>query len=295
MDPIINAEGNTTGIMMVQLLFKNKPKSTTAEQLRKTLEKYLGDLGEVPYVEPSAESSGDMFMFPVLKYRAAFEDKPDGVPVMAVFLSSETDSGIDVDDMKRRQFWDVPNGNDIINECKNTILVHTMLGRALPYIQQAEILLAQVGAAIDCFPECIGIYAPQSGKLITPEIFHSLEDAGLSERFISLFVNARFFNITDTDEMIVDTLGFDVFGGADVQIHFRNLSPGHVIAYAYNAARYQFENGFPIESGETIDSMDEDGKIQLTPQWAVQYEDSIVEPLRTVLDICCGEYAGGNR
>lgn len=295
MDPIINAEGNTTGIMMVQLLFKNKPKSTTAEQLRKTLEKYLGDLGEVPYVEPSAESSGDMFMFPVSKYRAVFKDKPDGVPVIAAFLSSEIDSGLNVDDMKRRQFWDVPNGNDIINECKNTILVQTMLGRALPYMQQAEILLAQVGAAIDCYPECIGIYAPQSGKLITPEMFDSLKDAGLSERFISLFVKARFFNIIDTDEMIVDTLGFDAFGGADVQVHFRNLSPSHVVAYAYNVASYQFENGFPIESGETIDSMDEDGNMQMTPQWAVQYEDSMVDPLRTVLDICCGECAGGNR
>lgn len=295
MDPNKNAEENTIEIMMVQLLFKNKPKSPTKEQLRKALEKYLGDLGEAPYEEPSGENSGEMFMFPVSKFRAIFEDKPDGVPVIAAFLSSETDSGIDVDDMKRRQFWDVPNENNIISECKNTILVHTMLGKALPYMQQAEILLAQVGAAIDCYPECIGIYAPQSGKLITPEMFNSLKDAGLSERFISLFVNARFFNITDTNEMIVDTLGLAVFGGADVQVHFKNLSPNHVVAYAYNVASYQFENGFPIESGETIDSMDEDGNMQMTPQWAVQYEDSIVEPLRPVLDICCGEYAGGNR
>ena len=95
--------------------------------------------------------------------------------------------------------------------------------------------------------------------------------------------------------MIVDTLGFDVFGGADVQVHFKNLSPSHVVAYAYNVASYQFEKGFPIESGEAIDSMDEDGNMQMTPQWTVQYEDSIVEPLRTVLDIRCGEYAGGNR
>ena len=297
MDPDLNknTEENTIETMMVQLLFKNKPKSPTTEQLRKALEKYLGDLGEVPYVEPSAESTGDMFMLPVSKYKVVFKDKPDGVPVMAAFLSSETDSGINVDDMKRRQFWDVPNGNDIINECKNTILVHTMLGRALPYMQQAEILLAQVGAAIDCFPDCIGIYAPQSGKLITPELFNALKDASLPERFISLYVNARFFNIADTNEMIVDTLGFSAFGGADVQVHFKNLSPSHVVAYAYNVASYQFENGFPIESGETIDSLDANGNMQMTPQWTVQYEDSIVEPLRTVLDICYGEYAGGNR
>jgi hypothetical protein len=241
------------------------------------------------------ESTGDMFMFPVPKYKAVFEDKPDGVPVIAAFLPSEADSGIEVDEMKRLQFWDVPNGNDIVSECKNTILVHTMLGRALPYVQQAEILLAQVGAAIDCYPECIGIYAPYSGKLITPEKFNSLRDADLSARFINVFVNARFYNIANTNEMIVDTLGFDVFGGADVQVHFKNLTPSHVVAYAYNVASYQFEKGFPIESGETIDSMDANGEMQKTPQWIVQYEDSMVEPSRIVLDISCGEYAGGNR
>ena len=289
------AERNTTEVMMVQLLFRHRPKPPTTKQLREALEKYLGDLGEVPYGEASMESTGDMFMFPVPKYKAVFEDKPDGVPVIAAFLPSEADSGIEVDEMKRLQFRDVPNGNDIVSECKNTILVHTMLGRALPYVQQAEILLAQVGAAIDCYPECIGIYAPYSGKLITPEKFHSLRDADLSARFINVFVNARFYNIANTNEMIVDTLGFDVFGGADVQVHFKNLTPSHVVAYAYNVASYQFEKGFPIESGETIDSMDANGEMQKTPQWTVQYEDSMVEPSRIVLDISCGEYAGGNR
>ena len=200
------------------------------------------------------------------------------MPVRATFLASETDSGIEADDLKRRQFRDVTNGDDIIRECKNTILVHTMLGRALPYIQQAEILLALVDAAVDCYSGCIGIYAPHSGKLITPEMFKELRNAELSDRFIKLFVNARFFNIADTDEMIVDTIGYDVFGGADVQIHFKNLTLGHVAAYAYNVAGYQFENGFSIENGETIDSMDANGNMLVTPQWTVQYEDSMAGP-----------------
>ena len=283
------------GIMMVQLLFKNKPKSPKTEELRSTFEKYIGDLGEIPYAETSKESTGDMFMFPLLKHKVIFEDKPDGVPVIASFLSSDEGTGIDVDDMKRRQFWDVPNGNDIIDECKNTILLNTMLGAALPYREQAEIMLAQIDAAIDCYPECMGIYVHQSGKLITPDMFKEQRNAGLSERFINLFVNVRFFNLADTDEMIVDSLGFYVFGGADVQVHFKDLDPNHVVNYVYNIASYQFDNDFPIKSGETIDSLDENGKMQMTPQWKVQYEDAIVPPLRTVLDVNCGKYAGGNR
>lgn len=290
-----NTQENNIEMMMVQLLFKSKPQSPTTEQLRKALEKYLGDLGEVPYVEKSKESKGDMFIFPLTKYKVVMKGKPEGVPVMAGFLASASESGIEVDDMKRYQFWDVPNANDIINECKHTILVHTMFGAALPYQEQAEIILAQVGAALDCYPECIGIYVHQSGKLITPEMFEAYKKYSMSERFIKLFINARFFNVPDTDEMVVDTLGFYVFGGADVQVHFKNMDPNHVVNYVYNIASYQFDNDFPIKSGETIDSLDKNGKIQMTPQWMVQYEDSLVDPMRTVLDINCGEYAGGDR
>lgn len=290
-----NTQENKIEIMMVQLLFKSKPKSPTAEQLKYALEKYLGDLGEVPYAEPSKESTGDMFMFPLSNYKVVMQDNPDGVPVMATFLGADSESGIEVDEAKRYQFWDVENGNEVIDECKYTILVNTMLGAGLTYQEQAEILLAQVGAALDCYPECFGIYVPQSGKLTTPEIFEANKKYSLSERFINLFVNARFFNIPDSDEMLVDTLGFYVFDGADVQVHFKNMDPNHVVSYVYNIASYQFDNDFPIESGETIDSIDENGDMQMKPQWKVQYEDSLVEPYRVVLDINCGEFAGGNR
>ena len=30
-------------------------------------------------------------------------------------------------------------------------------------------------------------------------------------------------------EMLVDTLGFYVFGGADVQVHFKKLNPNYVV------------------------------------------------------------------
>ena len=281
--------------MMVQLLFKSKPQPPTFEQLKQALEKYLGDLGEVPFFESSDESSSDMFMFPLFNYMVGVDESSNGMPVVATFLGSNTQTGIDVDEIKRHQFWNVKNGNEIVDECEYTILVNTMLGTTLDYKDQATILLAQVGAALDCYPDCIGIYVHQSGKLITPEMFEASKGHSLSERFIDLFVNARFFNISDSDEMLVDTLGFYVFGGADVQVHLKNMNPNHVVSYVYNIASYQFDKDFPIDSGETIDSLDENGNIQMKPQWNVQYEESMIEPHRVVLDINCGKYAGGNR
>ena len=282
-------------IMMVQLLFKNRPETPSAEQFRAALEKQFGDLGDMPQAEPSEGSKGDMFMFPLPKYKVELEDHPDGVPVMAAFLGAEPESGIEVDDMQRSQFWDMPNGSEIIDECRNTILVTTMLGAALPYKEQAEVMLGQISAALECYPGCVAIYAPQSGKLITPDMFQNQKQYSLSERFISLFVNARFFNVPDTGEMIVDTLGFYVFGAADVQVHFKNMDPNFVVNYVYNVASYQFNNDFPIKSGDTIDSLDENGRMQAEPQWKVQYENSLVDPARAVLDVNCGEFAGGSR
>ena len=286
---------NKIEIMMIQLLFKNKPESPTTEQFRNALEKRFGDLGDVPYAETAKESSGDMFMFPLPGHKVILQDQPDGVPVMSAFLASESDSGIDLDEMKRSQLWDVPNAEQLISECKYTVLVNTMLGAALPYKEQAEVMLAQVEAALECYPECIGIYAPQSGKLITPEMFEAQKNGSLTHRFIQLFMNVRFFNVSDANEMLIDTLGFSVFGGADVQVHFKGLDPNHVVNYVYNIASYQFENDFPVKSGDTIDSIDENGIMQTEPQWRVQYENALVDPERSVLDINCGKYAGGDR
>ncbi|MBO4928453.1 MAG: hypothetical protein J5379_09435 [Clostridiales bacterium] len=186
-----NQKENKIELMMVQLLFRTKPPTPTAERFRDAMTKYFGDLGDAPYVEPSKNSTGDMFMFPLPNHKVILESKPEGVPVIAAFLSAMPESGIQIDNMKRQQFWDVPNGNDIIDECTHTVLVNTVLGAALPYQEQAEILLAQVDAALECYPDCTGLYVFQSGKLITPEMFRAQRKFSLSERFIQLFVNAR--------------------------------------------------------------------------------------------------------
>ncbi len=95
--------------------------------------------------------------------------------------------------------------------------------------------------------------------------------------------------------MIVDTIGFYAFGGADVQLHFHDIDPNHAVEYVYNIASYQFNNDFPVKSGETIDGINGNGRIARDIQWRAQYENSLIQPIRTVLDINCGKYAAGQR
>ncbi len=285
-------------MLMVQLLFKEKPKSATVEQLRAALEKRLGSLGDVPYVEPLKLSKADLVMLPATKYKVIFKDKPEGMPPLACFMGPMEFTSEKIADIQRSQFWDVKDGEQLIDSCKWDVPVYGTLAAGLHYKEQAELLLAQVGAALDCYPDCCALYVSRTGKLTSPERFREEEKTGsrLTHRFISLFVNARFFRITGTEnDMVVDTVGFHTFLAADVQVHFHGMKPDHVVNYVYNIADYQFENEFPIKSGDTVDSLDGNGRMQWEPQWKTQYENSLIDPIRTVLDVNCAQYAAGNR
>ena len=57
---------------------------------------------------------------------------------------------------------------------------------------------------------------------------------------------------------------------------------------------YIFEHDNPIDDGQTIAGL-ENGDMNPDIKWNVQYEDSLIQPVRTVIDINMGEYASGTR
>lgn len=273
-------------MLMVQLLFDELPETASPDALKAALE---ADVGAVENISDKP----DMPMFSCANFVGEFEGG-DKVPVLANFLAP-CEFKTDIDELNRSQFWDVKNGAEIIDSTKYCVNIFSMLSAGLHYKQQAELLLAQVGAALKCYPTCRAIYVIQSGKLTTPQQFEDCKQFDLAGRFIRLAVNARFFNITGTEDMIVDTIGFYVFGAADVQVHFHDLDPNHVVNYVYNIASYQFDAEFPVKSGDTLDSLDAQGNMVWEPQWHAQYEDSLIQPVRTVLDVNCGQFAAGTR
>lgn len=275
-------------MLMAQLLFTEKPDMADPNALKEALERSVGAVGNI-------SDRPDMPMFSVPKYKAIFKDAPQGMPPLADYLAPREFGAENIDELKRSQFWDFKDGAERIDGFKWCVDVFAMMAAGLHYKEQAELFLAQVDAALRCYPTCEAIYVLHSGKLTTPEDFENSKQFDLSGRFIRLAVNARYFTVNGTDDMIVDTIGFFAFGAADVQVHFHGMNPDHVVNYVYNIASYQFDNEFPIESGETVDSLDENGQFQWEPQWRTQYEDSLIQPVRCVLDINCGEFASGSR
>lgn len=275
-------------MLIANLLFREKPAKAEPDAIKAALEELVGTVEIV-----SGKKGINMFAVP--KYMAIFKDTPQGMPVLANIGAPREFSPDIVDELNRSQFWDYPNGSEAIDGFKYCVDVFGMLSGALDYKEQAEFFVNMIDAALRNYPSCEAIYVFASGKLTTPEDFEHSKQYDLAGRFIRLAVNARFFTINNSDDMIVDTIGFYAFGGADVQLHFHDIDPNHAVEYVYNIASYQFNNDFPVKSGETIDGINGSGRIARDIQWRAQYENSLIQPIRTVLDINCGKYAAGQR
>ena len=86
----------------------------------------------------------------------------------------------------------------------------------------------------------------------------------------------------------------NILGLPDLQYHFHDFNPNYIVNHAYDTAYYIFENNNPIKNGETVDGISE-GEFDRNIQWECHYEQSLIQPVREVIDICMNEYAGGKR
>ena len=114
------------------------------------------------------------------------------------------------------------------------------------------------------------------------------------DRFIRFGVNARFFSVEGTGDMVVDTVGMSTLYLPDLQYHFHDMDPNWVVNHACNVASCILENDCPIQSGETVDGV-ENGTISRNVQWKCQLEESLIQPPRPVLDVHMGQFAAGGR
>ena len=66
------------------------------------------------------------------------------------------------------------------------------------------------------------------------------------------------------------------------------------VLHQINMLSYMYDAANPIKSNDHIDGI-ENGSMSLNVQWNVQYEESLIQAIREVLDINTGEFAAGER
>lgn len=276
------------GVFMVQLLMKEKCTAPSVQRMIEILSKHLGKV----------EAFGDQnkekgfFSFAAWDYQSEFSDAK--VPVQLSIMGCEPFQADRIDEMKRSQMWNCQEDRDrILSECKYAVTCVDMLGGGLKAQIRANMLMDYLEALVELYPACEAVYSLNSGKLILADTIRGGEVKGL-DRFIQYCVNARFFNINGTNDHVVDTLGLSLLYIEDLQYHFHDMDPNWVVGHAYSMASYILSNDCPIKNGDTIDGI-ADGRIVQNIQWKCCFEDSLIGPMRPVLDVCMGEYAAGER
>lgn len=273
------------GPFLMQLLFKEKVSTPSRERMEEVMQRHCGTTECFCYDEKMAG-------FALKKHMATFQEGEAPVQLMVIHCS---DFSAEIfDEFLKSQMWDCREERDrILRECQYQVAATDLLAAALPAKERANLDMDLMDALAELYPTCEAFYFQNCGKLVLGKTVREHQIQGL-DRFIRFGVNARFFNIQNTTDMLVDTMGMGTLFLPDLQYHFHDMDPNWVVNHAYNLASYLLQNDCPIQSGETVDGV-ADGQICRDIQWRCQYEEALVQPSRGVLDVCMGEYASGKR
>lgn len=280
----LNKKEDNNFVFLMHLLMKEKCEMPSKEEVMKIIEKHLG---QIECYNHDSKSFG----FAAKEYLIETKDKT-WYPQLMFTECIELKKDI-IDEFTKSQMWDCKNKDKILSECGYQVIAVDMFAFEMDYKKRAEMLMDYMEALIELYPSCEAIQFLPSGKMFAREqiINHNVPK---EDRFIHFAVNVRFFNIQNSEDKIIDTLGMNLLGLPDLQYHFHNVDPNYIVNHAYNIASYIFDNNNPIKDNDTIDGI-KDGKISMDVQWKCHYENSIIEPKRPVIDIYMNENASGKR
>lgn len=280
MDPSIRPGG----VFMMQLLMKDRAPLPPEAQMQAVLQAHVGA------VEPVRGETAALFA--ALDHTAQF--KEGRLPVQLSILGCEPFQGRNIGKDKRAQMWDCQGERDrLLEECRYAVLAHDLMAGGLPSRERADLLMDYLEALLELYPSCEAVYFINSGKLLLAQDIRNSQATG-PDRYVNFVVNARFFNITGTQDQVVDTLGLSLLYIEDLQYHFHHMDPNWVVNHAYSLASYLLNNDCPMKDGDSIDGV-VDGQLAPEVQWPCHFEEALVAPARAVLDVCMGEYAAGGR
>ena len=282
------------GVFMVQLLMKERCEMPSTERAVEVLTRHIGrgDAAKSSDNPDLFDKMNGLALFMAMEHIGHFQEKR--APVQVSFMPCDTFHPETIDEMKRSQMWDVQADRDrILSECKYCVFANDILGGALEPLERANFLMDYLEALLELFPTCEAVYSLNSGKMILADTVRNGAAEGL-DRYIRYIVNARFVNISGTNDHLVDTLGLSLLYIEDLQYHFHDMDPNWVVGHAYNVASYILANNRPIKDGDTIDGV-VNGQLDQSLQWKCHFEDAMFKPERAVLDIYMNEYAAGTR
>ena len=240
--------------------------------------------------EEKEEPVEGIYSFLLHEHLVHYEEEKVDMPAQVLLCPPvATNPALFEDPLVCSQFWTCPDKEGLISRCRYTLMASNFMSATLPLMEEYGILADYADILLELFPDCIALYWPHSQKLMPRGAFENSQWRRKELHFLDGGINVRFFRITGTEDMLVDTLGLTAIGLPDLQCHFHTLDHNDVIWNINNPAAYLYEHGDIVEDGHTVEGLHPGEK------WKCRREDSLVGPLRMVLDVHVGACAAGNR
>lgn len=269
-------------IQMAELHYLSPP-TYTAAAVAERAESLLQSGIELPKPE---DLDSTLLLFHT-NYTVEYDD--GAVPAQTAILAAEKESDPADYVNEIQQSWECDDALDRLQSCTTSRLVSEMMARTLSPLDRLTLFHGVLQALVEV-SEPHAIVFKHSQQVVAPNDYLEACQEAAIQRPGSF--NVRFYSINDSEsgDMIMDTRGLDEIGLHDLQCHYRSLDPGEVSRVLFNTALYIFENGPVIESGQTISGVEPGSK------WGCQFEHSMLEPDRELLDLNPGApYAAGDR
>jgi hypothetical protein len=233
-----------------------------------------------------SEGSENCFLIVHNDYPVNYSDGQ--VPAQTAILPTDQPPQLESYQNEIQQSWRCRNAEALLGGCQTTLFVTEMLAQLLPPLDRLSLFHGVLRAMVEVTIPNAMVFK-HSQQVIEPTDY--LKTCSKVPILRSGSINVRFFKISNSEgDMIMDTRGLAEIGLHDLQCHFRKLNPTDVARVLFNTGVYIAENGPVIKSGETVEGIEQSSK------WRCQFENSLLEPKREVLDLDPGEpYAAGNR
>lgn len=266
-------------VYYVKLLFSKKV-DVDHEELYQRLDDQFHHVDRV--------AKGKLASFALRDHLVTYKDG-EQVPSQLLVTEVVPFDRLTISEMTMQQCWTSENPQALLADCHYEMMVSDFMAGGLDTVERCQILAKYIDILLEMLPECIALYWPHSQKFMPSIAYLQSQWNNPELHFLDGGLNVRFFNIQDSEDMVVDTTGLFSLGLPDLQMHFHTLDHNFVINYIFNFASYLFQNGDIVKDGDTMDGRDENER------WTCQHEDSLIAPTRVVLDVNANEFAGGNR
>jgi len=258
---------NYPEMLTVKLLFIDKP-NLDADKILEEAKKLFTN------IENPSKDKALIFSFPDFQIELADAKFP---AQCIVAIPDEKYPDIEIPNVAFQQNWHWQEANETAKKCKYELLVTDLMTRTLEYKQRLALFMNFLVAVTKATNPDV-IYSVYGQKLIKPI---DLTNNWKKDEMQLLYVicNVRLYNLTDINELLMDTVGLNSIGLPDLQIRFKGYKANEIANLLWTYAYYIYEQGDVIKNGNTLEGLISGSK------WKCERQVSLLDNERIVINV----------